>query len=587
MKKQSKYKFVVSLSLEKFIDKTICNAMIMNSTDKEEMKEIRTTRKLYGFPSNHGISYKEIELTSSELCEKLLHGHVFCQCMEPRGYFDKYNKWKTGYNKNGSFYSGNKTNENFSSAYLMCVDIDDEFSYKSIKSYIRKLRFKPTFYYTTYSHKQPGKGLRFRLIYVLDKPITGSYLYYRYCNYKLNCLIEEDTKTIIKDKCNLVASQYFNGTYIDNPDFNVEYKITNIIYSLSDFDIYTDNSNDYANFLKNNAAYKSITNEKQIEIEEELFRIKPELKIEKIQLEESKKDLLSDNFVVKEILKEQDIPTYFIKDLKQLSYKEFREKYHLQYIYRNTSDEWYDLIIEDTNYKWQNVPDNYFELDYFSKRVKKGHRTKILFQRMCLRRLMKPWLTAKEILFNAYIDLYKFIDNTSDLITIDDLVTKTRTAMTKSLDSIRTELKSKIEDCFKLTPKYEHNILFASGINYRTGLHYWLINRFDELYDNNKSVNENLNYINQVFKNENRKPISKGVLYNYIKGLKQDKKIELKGKELKSQIDFSKGIKWNLNQLRSKGYKINQNEVTELINKRRKQREYRKRKKEEKNKQIV
>ena len=206
---------------------------------------------------------------------------------------------------------------------------------------------------------------------------------------------------------------------------------------------------------------------------------------------------------------------------------------------------------------------------------------------MALRRIIKPTISPEELLYNAYVDLNRFIINTDkdDLITIDDLITRVYDVMNKDIEELRNNKKIQ-EQIQKLktknTPKYEYGIIFTSGINYKTGIHYWIINRLDELYDINKSIDENLEYINTIFKNENRKPISKRLLYDYKKSIEPNKK--LTGKELKSKIDFSKGIWYNLNQLRNKGYKVNQKEITKLINHRKKQREYRNKKKETKKK---
>lgn len=576
MKIDKDYKFKVSLSQEYFKDKETCNAFLNNDYQK------------YGV--NRGISYKETEITSAELCDKLIHGHVFCHCFEPEPE-EKINK-KCGklykdkaFREDGTFATGKKKHKFYKAAYLMCIDVDDEFTYQSIQDYVSRLRFKPTFYYTTYSHKQPGKGLRFRIAYVLDKPMTGSYLYYRYCNYKINCIIEQDTKTVIKDDCNLRAAQYFNGTYVDNPELDVEYDISNIIYSLSDFGIYSDISEDYVEFLNNNAAYDSdLSKNNRLEIESELFRISPKQKIEKVEQDDN--DILSDSFAVKEIIKEKFISQTFIQDLKTMSYEDFHKKYHCNIIYRVTSENWYDLKIGDINYKWQNIPENYFELYYHVENFKKVNgqaRRKELAYRMALRRIIKPSITPEELLFNAFFDLNRFIDNTdiNDIITMDDLITRVYDVMSKDLQDLRNN--KKIQETIKElqeknTPKFEYGIIFGSGIkNYKTAIHYWLIDQIEYLYDKNKTVQENLNFINQVFKNENRKEIKKDVLYNYIKSTEPNKK--LTSKELKSKIDFTKGIKWNLNQLRNNGYKVNEKEVTKQINQRKKQREQRKKKK--------
>lgn len=246
MKIDFNYKFVVSLSADSYKDKIISGAMIGST----KIKENREIRKQYGFKANSGIGYKETELTAEELLDNLLHGKVFCHLFNP-----KHIK------KDGCFSSSEKNDDNFRGSYVIGVDID-ETKYRDMSFYYDILSLKPTFCYTSYSNQKEGKGARFRLIYVFDQLITNKF-FFRYCAYCLNQIIENETWEKINDTCNLRCSQYFNGTNIDNPELVVDSRITNYIYSLSDFGISEDGFRD---FLANNCYYKTNNHKKEISV---------------------------------------------------------------------------------------------------------------------------------------------------------------------------------------------------------------------------------------------------------------------------------------------------------------------------------
>lgn len=58
---------------------------------------------------------------------------------------------------------------------------------------------------------QQEKGLRFRLVYALAKPIIGQQQYQTVVD-RVHKRIECEVGEEIKDKCGVKCSQYFNGT---------------------------------------------------------------------------------------------------------------------------------------------------------------------------------------------------------------------------------------------------------------------------------------------------------------------------------------------------------------------------------------
>ena len=263
MQSNEDFRFDISLSKESFVNKTISNAMIGKSSQTN-----RQIRKEYGFKSSRGVSFDgDLYLTPSLLLEHLLKGHVFCHNFQP------YQR-----RKDGTFGSSQKTKRNFRYTNLIGVDIDTT-NYKSVKDYIDRLRLKPTFWYTSYSHlkydmeKEYG-GPRFRMIYVFNSRMDNPY-YFRYCASKLNRMIEDDTGEKITDKCNLNCTQYFNGTCIGNSDLYVESGITNFIYDLEDIGVRPIKSSylDYIDYLCHRCYYSSLNMDDYFGIRNELWRI--------------------------------------------------------------------------------------------------------------------------------------------------------------------------------------------------------------------------------------------------------------------------------------------------------------------------
>jgi hypothetical protein len=435
MEVRTDYKFQASVSTDAFVDKTISSAMIGATKKNPKNREIREE---YGFVPNRGVGYKEGTFTPQELLSKLTEGHVICQLFAPPS-----NRIR----KDGSFGSSEKNNYNFKGAYFIGVDIDDT-KYRTAEEFIKKLELKPTFYYTSYNNQKNGFGARFRMVYVFNQAIITPFLF-RYFSLKLHTKIEKDTKEKIKDKCGLNCSQYFNGTNWHSKDIVFSYGITNYIYSLSDL---SPSKDDILFFLDNNCFYKKTLNF----YEEGEIRYLRNIVLNSNLLHTCFSDWQKNEHYFCDDIKMECSQT-LISDMSRLTYDEFMKynRHRFCYFYRIEKDEWTNF---NDKVKYQYVDENYFSLYYNVSKICDGQgRRKKLYQRMCLRRLMKPSVDADTLLFNAYEDLHRFFDNdsksVSNVITIDELVKNVETVMIKDIGEIEKDLSEIIEYLKSKRPK--------------------------------------------------------------------------------------------------------------------------------------
>lgn len=551
MKLDKEYRFEVSLSKDAYADKKISGAMIGST----KVQENRQVRKEYGFPSNRGIGYEKVQLTTTELLESLLCGHVFCHLFNTNVL-----------RKDGSFGSSQKCDANFDGSYVIGVDIDKT-KYVSASEFVSKLTIKPTFYYTTYSNMQEGKGARFRLIYVFDSKIQNPY-FFRYCAYSLNRIIERDTNELIEDDCNLRCSQYFNGTNRNAKNIILDYNNTNIIYSLDDINVSREG---FIDFLNHYCYYKTRNRDRSNDINY-ILNILNNSNINittnnntyttyYIDLEKKDTSITCDakSEFVSDITNFYKCDKEFVSDMSRLPYDEFmkynRHKY--TYTYRVEKDEWIDGI-------YQYIDEDYFSLYWNATRVQDGQkRRKKLFERMCLRRVINPEIDANTLLFNAYEDVHRFFEVDKDL-TIDCLVRNVETAMNLNIEDIKENLSDTISWLKSRKPK--------SGIILRHGITFSLAERnsvlkkirwtlLSEVYDSNLSVNENIEFINNnLFK------VSKSTIYNFLDEfeIKTDNR-KLYDSELRDMLDTSLSIRDNVNLLKNKGYKISKDRVSKIL----------------------
>lgn len=556
MIENSNYKFYASVSSEAYFNKEISGAMIGTTKDENNRK----IRKQYGYQANKGIGYKECEVTPNELLNLLINGHVFCHLFNAKQV-----------RKDGTFGSSQKKDDNFNGSYCIGVDID-ETGYSSISDYINTLEYKPTFYYSSYSNKTYKP--KFRMVYVFNELIEGKY-FFRYCAWQLNSKIEIDTDEEITDDCNLRCSQYFNGTNINNSDLVVEFGITNNIYSFYDFDI---TEYGYIKFLEHDCYYKTKNKERRIDINNLLYSYyntnnvsysvstinysttyyNDLQKCEQSSYEEN--DNINSTTTTVSIKRDYEYNPTLVNDMARLEYDEFMKynRHNYQYFYRAEKTEWIDNV-------YQYIDEDYFSLYWNAKTVQDGNkRRKKVFERMCLRRVLKPNVDIDTIIFNAYEDIHRFFNNDDNVLNTDYIISNAVRCFSLSIDDIKEMYSDNIE--FLKSKKPKSGIILKRNVgnlaernSYLKSIRYNLI---DDYFDCNCTVQENLEFIKS-----NLFQISEKTLYNYCKDRGIDTKRNKKNsdEEILSVYDSSLSIRKNIEVMKKLGIKVSIGKLQKLI----------------------
>lgn len=546
MRIEPDFKFEVSLSKESFANKVIANAMIGRSTDEKNT----AIRKEYGF--NRGVSYERVTVTPTTLLTSLTQGKCACQLFSPKRP-----------RKDGTFGTTDKRYENFVGAYCIFVDVD-ETKYKDMRDFIASLSLKPTFAYTSYSNQQPGKGARFRLCYVFGKPVKGIF-HFRYLAHKVYEKIELDTQETIKDKCGLSPAQYMNGVNKHADGIVFDEFFTGSIFDYSDFSC---SDQDFISYLQRYCDY-SISQQRRYkrDIDSLLYSLCDVKEIES-------RDISYKN-ITQAITTDKKIDTCkfserFFCDMGRLSYEEFMKEYRhtTEYYWRKEDNEGWTLLLTDYGYiEYQDVSDGYFSLPYYTHKIKDGQgRRKKLYQRMCLRRVMRPDVFADDLLFCAYEDLHRLMDNSgkdgANIITIEELKRNVEDAMRLSLEDIEADYKDML--AYLRSKKPKHGKIYRFGRATTTGERNKAIKavRWREIADNYEwrlTPQENLENLQAIgievsiatiyrYCKEHDIPTHAGKLYNDAMIMKQyDKTLSLRANHKKLQ---EQGIKISLEKLR-------------------------------------
>jgi len=508
------FKFEVSLSCDAYYNKEIVSACIGSAREESN----KNKKKQYGI--SRKMSFKQQSVTPQELLDYCMKGHSFCNIFsgfQDKGFSDK-GYVKTYRLKDGSFSLSAKAKKYFHSANVICADVEGT-SYTNAQDYINQLSLVPTFWHTTFSNQQPGKGCRFRLVYVLDEEITGADNFYYYVNI-FNTRIEKEVGEYSLDYCNLNPNQYYNGTCVSNPNLVVDGGISNCIYSLSDI--------------------CGEINESNIERERQQHTIVEWENADKIEMSK-----------------------YLINAMEQNSYDDFmkynRHKY--SYIYRKETEEWIDEL-------YQYVEDDYFSLFFYAgKKVQDGEkRRKKLFMRMCLRRVIDPEIDADTLLFCAYEDRERFFDNSDGVISIDCLVRNVGNAMKLTIEEIEEKYSETLE---YYRGQNKSGVIFKKG-NYNLSERNIILkseryNRIDVWYNVSLSVMENL----KIAEEKNIK-VSKNTLYRYCENrgintspLKQNYNLPL----ILSLYDETLSLRKNVENMKNNGIKIGKDKLDSIIKK--------------------
>lgn len=540
MKTIEDYKFTVSLSSDKYFSKDICSACLgitkgTTSETKKKARENRRIRKENGYKTNSGIGFKETTTTINGLVDYLVHGGVYCNLFTPEST-----------RKDNCFTMSEKTSDNFKGSYLITLDID-ETNYPNVDEFVSKLKLVPSFWYTTYSNLQSGKGARFRIGYVLDNIIQGRYQY-RYVADCLNKLVESWTGEEIHDKCNLSCSQYFNGTCIDNPDLICTYGTTNNIYSIYDFNATVEGFGEY---LNNYCGYKTKDSKRTAEIKELLTKyynvpeyVNPETGLE-ITIDEN-----------------------LVKDMTSLDWKEFTHYYSSRYEYfsRKEDKTWQEYEIEGEKVVYQQTSEDFLQI-HFPKRGNKLHdgeeRRKNLYRYTSLRRLINPSAKPELLLWCSYLDRAWYVDNSDGIVTVDELVKIVKSTLSKTIEELKEENKYILDKAKKNRPKF---ILHKDQENKTsvqrklTGL--WNMFEINKYYDKTKSVKENI----ELLKDKGIE-VKRDSIYKYLNMFKIDKKGVKENKKLQEHIRLEElynpelSINKNLEVLKGYGMKISKGKL--------------------------
>lgn len=488
----------LNISTEAYSTKEACNNAVKAHNPSEKMK------------------FREQKVTLDQFVEYALKGYTFSGLyrFDKKIYYKEYNGIKypdTPYYKDGSLKMTFRTNEFFYGTQVIFIDIDDT-KYESVTEYIDTLTYTPTVCYMSYSDKKEKEGKvsrRFHLCYVFKEILDQ--MEFREISGKLSDQLEKDTGEVLQDKCGTRMNQYFNGCATSQEC----YRNFSYVYSASQFDI-------------------------------KLPYEKTSQKVSVPQTNEEEKRF------VDTLLKDWDkLP----KSVFPFSSKCWTIlKNECQYIYR--SGETGDWYFGQFQYLDRERP--YVKLTFYGEtRLDGQKRRKDLFKRMCLRRLIKPEITLRELLYNAMCDIMYHYDNSDNALTGNFLLRNAQNALKLTQKEIEKKYRKSLE--------YMENLRPVRGKIYKKGQYTReaTYSALDGLYDVNMTVRENWEFLNE----EIGYYVSVKTLYRYVK----DRSIDIvkrgaSNEEIMECIDLKMTPHKNYIILKDSGLRISKDKLYKLYN---------------------
>ena len=428
MIKNSNHKFRINVSLDTYTTKKEATACLSKVGAKAAGKE--------------KMAFAERSVTVDEFLDLAISGHAFCNLFDidpNKRYWVKnsegkkyqvYPVYRKGRNKGGMKLTF-KSDIYFKGAQAIFVDIDNT-KYRTIPEYINCLTYKPSSVYMSFSDNTEKHGVvsrRFRLVYVFDRILNKEE--FISVSQSITDYIIVDTAEPMEDDCGTRLSQYMNGVWGNNETYQ-----TYCIYSPSDFP--------------------------------------PEDLVIQSAVHEDERQIVFDD--------------HLLEGMMNMSYQEFMHYNSLKYryVYRTEKPEWiYGL--------YQLTDEGYLQLWYYREKQTDGqHRRRKLFKNACLRCLMYPDIDADTLLFNLYVDLWRFFDNSDRVITLDVLKRKVKNAMLMTCEQLMAYCQFEIEYWQKNRPKFITNpnaFCSLSHINQISKNVRW--DELDKCYDRTKSIKEN------------------------------------------------------------------------------------------------
>ena len=395
------------------------------------------------------MAFRLHTVTIDEFLQYATTGHAFCNLFQfdcdqkywvttsTGKHFQTYPVYKTG-RRSGAMKLNFKSDEFFYGAQVVYVDVDYT-RYVNVMDYLLTLTFPPTGVYMSYSDgiakgKESVVSRRFRLVYVLDQVYGRDDL--KRISSAITDQIIFDTAEPMADDCGERPCQYMNGVYGNNETYT-----SNFIYTVSDFPQEVD----------------------------------PPLTPPSVQGQSEP-----------EIVFNEDL----LREMATYSYQDFMHYHSWQYryVYRTERpDDWIDGMFQLTD-------ENYLQLWYYrEKQVDGQNRRRKLFKNACLRRLMYPDIDAETLLFNLYVDRWRFFDNSDGAITLDTLKRKVKQAMGKTPEQLAAYCDREIRWCKEHRPRFITKRGYVTNrgmISHITKRILWA--EIDRAYDKSISLKENL-----------------------------------------------------------------------------------------------
>ena len=482
------YRFQTNVSVDTYKDKKEATACLSRAGAKAVGK--------------NKMAFVEQSVSVAEFLNLATNGHAFCNLFDfnpdekcwitaTNGLsYPCYPVYKKGANK-GAMKLTIKADQFFRGSQTVFVDIDFT-KYTVIPEYISTLTQPPTCVYMSFSDNKDKHGIvsrRFRLVYVLDEVVGLED--FRKISRTISDRIVLDTGEPMDDDCGTRVSQYMNGVFGNNETYQ-----TDRIYSVSDF---IGEGIDYIDCPQ-----------PQNEVEQETAQI---------------------------VFNEQ-----MVNDMVKLEYPEFMHYYSKQYTYfyrteRPEKEEWINGLYQLTD-------ENYLQLWYYRERQIDGMmRRRKLFKNACLRRLMRPDVDPDTLLFNLYVDLIRFFDNSDRVITIDTLKRKVVYAMKMTNEQLLAYCNWEIQYYRENRPKF---ICYSGVITTRGQLSNisktirWA--EIDKVYDRSKSINENAETIDVPISTLYRYCNEKWINTNPNRGMTKEEQREAKRKDKSRKIQLFKKL---------------------------------------------
>lgn len=218
MKQDNTFYITVTLSLQDNITKATKEEVLAAdyiTSDKKDGKYL----KMPGCDQlvNAGkIFFSRKELTVEELFNNLKKGHAVTSLFKRKDPFNWY----------GSFAG------QWEGSQVIFIDADD--TDVLMPALVNRLKFQPTFIFTTQSHQIEGKKNRFRLVYVFDRMMHNRIGYDTIAHELVDeieaSIADAGDKDFTLDRCTFNSAGFFYG----NPKPDIEYITSWCVYSPED-----------------------------------------------------------------------------------------------------------------------------------------------------------------------------------------------------------------------------------------------------------------------------------------------------------------------------------------------------------------